>query len=60
MKQCKHPTLHFEQGGFLITCRHCKRAWQALDAGRLIPDFMVQAEGLTEHDVRRDPFQVGE
>lgn len=53
---CKHQVLFFEQGGLYVVCKTCKRAWQAMNEQRLIPDFYAINQGLTDQDVRRDPL----
>jgi hypothetical protein len=53
---CRHPVLYFEDGGLHVVCRECKQAWQAINKERLLPDFMARGQGLTDLDVRRDPY----
>lgn len=53
---CRHPHLHFENGGLHIICGDCKRAWVAvLEPYRIIQDVMARAQGLTDLDRRSDP-----
>lgn len=53
---CKHLCLHFADGGLHVVCADCNAAWQAVNEQRLVPRFEARGEGLTEQDVRTDPF----
>lgn len=56
--ECHHYRLHFEQFGAQIVCSGCGYRWKAIgrDPNSAIFDVQARTFGLTETDLRNDPF----
>lgn len=48
---CKHETLYFQSGGFIIMCKACKAYWMAFTDGNKV-DHSRGAAALGGHDLR--------